>query len=57
MGAAREALELGLTSRRQAVAEQGRDIDELDAEIAADRAREAGLGLDFSETTGGQTDA
>lgn len=37
----------GLKSRRQAVAERGYDIETLDAEIAADRARETSLGLDF----------
>lgn len=43
-----EQIRLGLKSRRQAVAEQGWDIEALDAEIAADRERERGLGLDFS---------
>jgi capsid protein len=43
-----EQIRLGLKSRRQAVAEQGWDIEALDAEIAADRARERDLGLDFS---------
>lgn len=43
-----EMLRLGLKSRRQAVAEQGWDVEALDAEIAADRARERGLGLDFN---------
>ena len=37
----------GLKSRRQAVAERGFDIESLDAEIAADREREATLGLTF----------
>ena len=37
----------GLTSRSKAVAERGWSIDDLDAEIAADRAREARLGLSF----------
>jgi lambda family phage portal protein len=37
----------GLMSRRQAVAAQGYDIETLDAEIAADRARETSLGLSF----------
>lgn len=45
-----EALRLGLMSRSQAVAELGWDIEELDREIAADRARERGLGLDFGAT-------
>ncbi len=39
----------GLKSRRQAVAERGYSVETLDAEIAADRQREASLGLDFSK--------
>jgi lambda family phage portal protein len=42
-----EKLRLGLMSRRQAVAELGFDVESLDAEIAADREREARLGLTF----------
>lgn len=42
-------LELGLTSRRQAVASLGWNIDRLDSEIAADKARESALGLDFAQ--------
>jgi lambda family phage portal protein len=38
----------GLMSRRQAVAQQGYDVSVLDAEIAADRAREQALGLNFA---------
>lgn len=38
----------GLKSRRQAVAEQGYDVEALDAEIAADHAREKALGLSFT---------
>ena len=38
----------GLKSRRQAVAERGYDIETLDSEIAADRKREADLGLTFA---------
>ena len=37
----------GLTSRKKAVAERGWNIEDLDAEIAADRQREIGLGLSF----------
>ena len=48
MAAAREALEMGLTSRKQAVASLGWNVSELDREIAADRAREGELGLSFS---------
>lgn len=47
--ATRTALELGLTSRSKAVAELGWSVDQLDAEIAADRAREAALGLTYSK--------
>jgi lambda family phage portal protein len=53
MAAAREALAMGLTSRKQAVAAQGWNVAELDAEIAADRAREAGLGLSFGAKESG----
>ena len=38
----------GLKSRRQAVAQQGYDVEALDAEIAADHAREKALGLSFT---------
>lgn len=47
VAAVREMLALGLMSRSQAVAELGWDAATLDAEIAADRAREAALGLSF----------
>ena len=40
-------IDAGLTSRRKAVAERGWDVDALDAEIAADAAREAKLDLPF----------
>lgn len=39
-----------LMSRRQAVAARGLDVEALDREIAADRAREARLGLDAEVT-------
>lgn len=48
--AMRELLETGLMSRRQAVAELGFNIEDLDAEIAADREREASLGLSFGKS-------
>lgn len=48
MAAVREALDTGLLSRRQAVAERGYNIEALDAEIAADREREARMGLTFT---------
>jgi lambda family phage portal protein len=43
------AIRAGLKSRRQAVAERGYSVEALDAEIAADRAREARLGLSFGQ--------
>lgn len=45
-----EMISAGLTSRRRAVAAQGYSVEELDAEITADRAREKDLGLSFGET-------
>lgn len=41
-------IEAGLTSRTQAVASLGWNAADLDAEIAAERAREADLGLSFN---------
>ncbi|WP_233350939.1 phage portal protein [Hyphomonas sp. ND6WE1B] len=46
--ATKAAIESGLMSRRQAVSAQGWAIEELDAEIAADAAREESLGLTFN---------
>ena len=43
-----EQIEAGLKSRTQALAERGYDADQVDAEIAADRARERSLGLAFA---------
>lgn len=43
-----EAVAAGLMSRREAVAARGIDIEQLDAEIAADQARAASLGLTFT---------
>ena len=43
-----EAIAAGLMSRTQAIAARGDDAERLDAEIAADKAREKRLGLDFS---------
>lgn len=43
LAATEKALELGLTSRTQAIAEMGWNADDIDEEIAADRAREAAL--------------
>ncbi|WP_337875588.1 phage portal protein [Elioraea sp.] len=45
-----EQIEAGLKSRTQALAERGYDADQVDAEIAADRARERQLGLSFRKT-------
>lgn len=47
------AIGAGLMSRRQAVAARGYDIEQLDAEIAADAARAKDLGLDFSQKRAG----
>jgi capsid protein len=44
-------IEGGLMSRRQAVAERGYSVEELDGEIASDRTRERQLGLNFSRGT------
>lgn len=48
VAAIRDALEAGLMSRRQAVAERGFDIETLNSEIAADRERETRLQLNFT---------
>lgn len=47
----------GLKSRRQAVAELGYDVEALDAEIAADRQREAAMGLSVTPTQKEPTNA
>lgn len=47
--ATREMLDMGLISRTMAIAQLGYDATRVDAEIAADRQREAELGLSFSE--------
>jgi len=47
-----EQIEAGLKSRTQALAERGYDADQVDAEIAADRARERQLGLSFASVAG-----
>jgi lambda family phage portal protein len=51
--AARMAIADGLTSRRREVAALGWDVEELDAEIAADNARARALGLTFGDGTSG----
>jgi capsid protein len=45
-------IEAGLKSRRQALAERGYDAEQVDAEIAADKAREKSLGLSFGAFSG-----
>jgi lambda family phage portal protein len=45
-----EQIRADLKSRSQSIAERGYDIEEVDAAIAADRAREARLGLSFDTT-------
>jgi len=45
------AVASGFKSRRQVVAERGYDVETLDAEIAADRARETSLNLSFAGGT------
>ncbi|HPE29811.1 MAG TPA: phage portal protein [Parvularculaceae bacterium] len=47
----RDAVAAGFKSRREVVAARGRDIDALDAEIAADRKRAKALGIDFGGST------
>jgi len=42
------AIDAGLKSRTQALAERGYDAEQVDAEIAADQVRATSLGLDFS---------
>lgn len=42
-----DAMQAGIKSRSQAISERGYDAETLDAEIAADRKREAELGLNF----------
>lgn len=45
-------LAAGLTSRKKLAAARGWNVDDLDAEIAADREREKRLGLSFASTAG-----
>ena len=46
-----EQIEAGLKSRTQALSERGFDAEQVDAEIAADKARERSLGLNFTAPT------
>jgi capsid protein len=48
------AIAAGLKSRSQAISERGYDAEQVDAEIAADRARAEGLGLSFGQTAAAQ---
>jgi lambda family phage portal protein len=48
-----EQIAAGLKSRSQSIAERGYDAEQVDAEIAADRAREARLGLVFEGSAAG----
>lgn len=45
------AIRAGLKSRTQSIAERGYDAEKIDAEMAAERAREARLGLTLDTTT------
>ena len=47
-----EQIDAGLKSRTQALAERGYDAEQVDAEIAADKAREKSLGLTFGSVPG-----
>ncbi len=51
------AIALGLTSRSAEIAERGDDAEMIDGQIAADREREARLGLSFGETQAPPADA
>jgi len=44
------AIRAGLKSRTQAISERGYDVEQIDAELAAERAREARLGLTLDTT-------
>jgi lambda family phage portal protein len=50
-----EQIAAGLKSRSQALAERGYDADQVDAEIAADKARERKLGLEFGASKDSET--
>jgi lambda family phage portal protein len=52
-----EAIEAGLKSRSDVIESEGYDSEEVDRRIAADRAREAELGLSFGRTSQGQKPA
>jgi capsid protein len=46
-----EQIDAGLKSCTQALAERGYDAEQVDAEIAADKAREIALGLSFGSVS------
>ena len=46
-----EQIDAGLKSRTQALAERGYDAEQVDTEIAADKAREKSLGLVFGSSS------
>ena len=48
-----EQIDAGLKSRTQALAERGYDAEQVDSEIAADKARERELGLEFGNKANG----
>ena len=50
------AIGAGLKSRSQAISERGYDAEQVDAEIAADRERADGLGLDLRPDGGAATE-
>ena len=50
------AINAGLKSRRQAISERGYDAEQVDAEIAADKARTDALGLSFEAKTAAKED-
>ena len=51
-----EQIDAGLKSRTQAIAERGFDAEQVDAEIAAEKAREQALGLTFGKAAPMPTD-
>ena len=54
--AEREAVDAGFKSRTQVIAERGYDREDIDAEIAEERAGAKALGLDFAPRQAGQRD-
>jgi lambda family phage portal protein len=52
-----EQIDAGLKSRTQALAERGYDAEQVDTEIAADKAREKSLGLVFGSSSATATPA